>query len=378
MVSRGARLFSGMIHLAWRRRIAAAIACATLLALPVARAADSPQLVFLDNDFAGPGGSDIQSLLPLLHRPDVTLLGLGVVTGDAWRDEEEAHLLRFLEIADARDIPVYAGADMPLRRTRAEMAAYEQRFGRILWKGAWQTAGRHGNHHADEPHFVAPLAEGAPTLRLAHGSAADAMVAAVRAHPHEVTIIAAGPMTDLALAIRADPDLPRMARQLVFMGGLVDTYLSQLHAEQSGGIDYDTDFNMIFDPEAAHIVLTAAWPRITCLGNVTLDTVTTPATLADLARSATPVARYIVKYAEAGTPFWDEIATTVAVQPALVTGDVVADMDVDTAPDSVDYGRVHLWPARIAPSGARPVHVVQSIDSQRFLAEFVDEATRAP
>ncbi len=383
MVLLGARIMfrserSGSDRASGRRLLS--VACFAVLLACTSRpaaAAGTDQLVFLDNDFAGPGGSDIQSLLPLLHRPGVRLLGLGVVTGDAWRDEETAHLLRFLEIADARDVPVHQGAVSPLRRTRAEMLAWEGRYGRLLWKGAWQTTGRHGNRHADDAGFIPPLAEGSPTLRPAPGSAADAMVAAVRAHPHEVTIITAGPMTDLALAIRADPTLPRMAKALVFMGGLVDTFLPQLRAEQNGGIDYYTDFNMLFDPEAAHAVLTAAWPQITCLGNVTLDTVTTPAVIADIARSQTPVAQYIVRYAEAGTPFWDEIATAVAVQPDLVTGDVVAAMDVDTD-QGVDYGRVHLWPQRLAPAGVRAVHVVQSIDGARFLDEFREEAARPP
>ena len=125
-------------------------------------------------------------------------------------------------------------------------------------------------------------------------------------------------------------------------------------------------------------MFTAPWPQITCLGNVTLNTVTTPAIIAAIARSSSPVARYIVRYGEVGTPFWDEIATAVAVQPTLVTGEVVAAMDVDVDENSVDYGRGHLWPLRLAPSGLHPVHLVQSINEARFLADFRDEATRRP
>ena len=53
----------------------------------------------IDNDFSGPGGSDLQTILFFLNNPTNSLLGLTVVTGDDWMDAEAAHLLRFLEIA---------------------------------------------------------------------------------------------------------------------------------------------------------------------------------------------------------------------------------------------------------------------------------------
>ncbi len=355
--------------------------CATLLLLglapsPPARAA-APSLVFFDNDFAGPGGSDIQSLLPLINRDDVQLLGLGVVTGDAWREEECAHLLRFLEIAHQTRIPVYRGAEMPLLRTQAEMRGWEQRYGRILWKGAWN-ARRHGDEHADQPRLIPSMREGQPALQPAAESAMSAMIRLVRAHPHQVTIIAAGPMTDLALAIREAPDLPALARQLVFMGALLDTGMPQLEAEAAHRIDYYTDFNMMFDPEAAHIVLTSPWPRITVLGTVTLTAVTDKALLTRVAASGSAIGAYVARYAEAGTPFWDEMASAVAVEPGLVTRQIVAAMDIDILPGP-DYGRAHVWPPGLAPhQGEQPVHIVQAVDVPRFLDGFVTETGRGP
>ncbi len=349
---------------------------AMILLLAPLPACASPSLVFLDNDFAGPGGSDIQSLLPLVNRADVTLLGLGVVTGDAWREEECAHLLRFLEIAQLGAIPVYRGAEMPLLRTQQEMRAWEQRFGRLLWKGAWNSPPRAGAH-PDQPELVPTMPEGAPSLRPAAESAMAAMIRLVRAHPHQVTIIAAGPMTDLALAIRAAPDLPLLARQLVFMGALLDTGVPQLEAEAAHRIDFYTDFNMIFDPEAAHIVLAAPWPKITALGTVTLTAVTDKALLARVAAGGSAIGDYVARYAEPGTPFWDEMAAAVAVQPELVTRELVGGMDIDTLPGP-DYGRAHVWPLRLAPAGVQPVHIVQAVDVDRFLAGFVSETARGP
>jgi hypothetical protein len=86
--------------------------------------------IFFDNDFLGPGQSNIQSLIPLLRDERVKLMGVGVVTGDAWMTEETAHALRFLEIAKRPDVPIHPGAEMPLMRTQAEMANWEARYGR--------------------------------------------------------------------------------------------------------------------------------------------------------------------------------------------------------------------------------------------------------
>src|ERR1700719_1740379 len=115
--------------LAWVVR-ATIVLMATCPALSAANA-DSASLVYIDNDFLGPGQSNIQSLIPVLRTPGVKVLGIGVVTGDAWLAEETAHVLRFLEIADCVAVPVFAGAQMPLIRTQSEMKAWETRYGAI-------------------------------------------------------------------------------------------------------------------------------------------------------------------------------------------------------------------------------------------------------
>src|SRR5882762_3304760 len=120
-------------RIAWAWRVctavvllAAAPAMSAVKAAPAAAPAEhDPTLIYLDNDFLGPGQSNIQSLIPALRTPGVRLLGIGVVTGDAWLAEETAHVLRFLEIAGRTDIPVLVGAQLPLIRTNAEMKSWE-------------------------------------------------------------------------------------------------------------------------------------------------------------------------------------------------------------------------------------------------------------
>lgn len=352
--------------------LAAGIAVGLGLGTLPARADDAKQLVIMDNDFAGPGATDMQAVLPLLHAPNVTVLGLTVVTGDGWENEESAHLRRLLEIAGRTDIPVVDGAVYPLINTVARMRNWEQRFGTIPWKGAWGGTGSIDTVPAAEPP-VPKLPEGEPTLTASDETAAAFLIRQVHAHPHEVTIIAAGPLTNLALAIRMDPTFAADAKALVFMGALIDTNMMAI----TGNADYASDFNMLFDPEAAHITLTAPWPTVTAVGNVSNGVMMDRGLMDRIVAVKTPLTAYLNTYFTA-LPLWDEMAGAIALDPTLVTKSVDALMDVNIT-DSVDYGRVHVWTAALAPKGMglRPVRIVQAIDTQRFLNGFVKAAQAA-
>ena len=337
-------------------------------------AAEPPKaLVVMGNDFAGPGGTDMQALLPLISDPQVGVLGLTVVTGDGWENEEAAHLLRFLEIAGRADIPVVNGATYPLMRTVPEMKLWEQRFGRIPWHGAWGGLGPIDRAPVQQP-ALPHLDEGLPTTPPAAGLAARHLVKQVHAHPHQVTVIAAGPRTDIALAIRMDPSFAADAKQLVFMGGLIDTAMPSL----TGNADFASDFNLIFDPEAAHIALTAPWPKITAVGDVSNSVTMDRALMDRIAAVKTPLTAYLSKYLNP-LPLWDEMATAVAVDPSLITRSVDAYMDVDVS-GGPDYGRAHVWPEGLAPKdmGVRVVTIVQDIDRTRFIDAFVRAAQWTP
>jgi purine nucleosidase len=83
-----------------------------MLLLPAA--AQTKRKVIIDQDARGPATTDQQSMLMLLQSPDVETLGITIVSGDMWRDEEVAHTLRMLELTGHTDIPVYPGAVYPL------------------------------------------------------------------------------------------------------------------------------------------------------------------------------------------------------------------------------------------------------------------------
>src|SRR6185437_7398500 len=86
----------------------------------------SRRKVIIDEDCSGPGGSNQQAPLVLIQSSQAEVLGITVVSGDQWRDEEVAHMLRLLEIIGRTDIPVVPGAVFPLVRRRGDAQLWQQ------------------------------------------------------------------------------------------------------------------------------------------------------------------------------------------------------------------------------------------------------------
>ena len=147
--------------------------------------ADDRIKVIVDQDARGPGSTDMQSVLMFVQSPQVEVLGITIVSGDLWMDQETLHTLRTLEIAGRTDIPVYKGAVFPLLNSKDETERWEDLYGEHLYKGAW-------NDGMPGPYEHVPLEEGEPTTGPAQGHAANFIVEAVDAHPGEVVVWAGG------------------------------------------------------------------------------------------------------------------------------------------------------------------------------------------
>ena len=210
--------------------------------------------VIINQDCSGPGRQQHADLLVLIQSPKVEVLGITVVSGDQWRDEEVAHTLRLLEIIGRTDIPVVPGAVFPLVRHHEETQLWQERYGKVAYAGAWDARWWH------EPFVVPTLPEGKPTTKPADEDAAHFLIRMVHQFPNEVTIYEGGPMTNLALAISIDPQFPELAQELVFMGGS----LSPQTDDPEFANNPRHEFNFWFDPEAAEIVLRAPWKKIVC------------------------------------------------------------------------------------------------------------------
>src|ERR1700692_1013027 len=157
---------------------------ALLLAVLVAahvQAAEHRRRVIIDQDAYGPAGSNLQAILMLLQARDVEVLGITVVSGDGWRDEEVDQTLRLLEIAERTDVPVIPGARLPLLTTAARTKAWESLYGKLYYKGAWTEAwpgqgGARRTPHPLDPSLVPPSPAGAPHIKAAADTAVNFLI----------------------------------------------------------------------------------------------------------------------------------------------------------------------------------------------------------
>jgi inosine-uridine nucleoside N-ribohydrolase len=299
--------------------------------------------VIVDQDARGPATTDMQSILIFLQSEKFDVLGITTVSGDQWVKEETQRTLRLLEIADRTDVPVVQGAEFPLLNSKEESERWEAQYGKLRYKGCWSDfskrdastppAFREGYH---DPDLVPPLVEGEPQIKPLAGNAAEFMVRMVHKFPGEVVIWAGGPLTNIALALRLDPELATLAKELVLMG-------SGMYAE-SGGIGGDArrEFNWWFDPEAARITVRAPWKKITITPvDVSIKTKLTPEIRAAIAKADTPIAHYLTQYSVESF-MWDELSAAALVDPSIITSqrELYVDVDVDHGPT---YGETLFW-----------------------------------
>jgi len=334
--------------------------------LPALLAAAGKRKVIIDQDAFGPGGPNLQPILMVLQSPDVEVLGITVESGDGWQRENVAHTLRMLERVGRTDVPVIAGATWPLLNTPEATKRWEARHGRLVYKGAWTEAwpaGTVNRRPIHAPEVVPPSPEGAPATAPLAGSAAEFLVRTVRAFPGEVTILALGPQTNIALGVKLDEGFAAAAREIVIMGGSFNPQAADNEFAQEYAHHPRLEFNFRWDPEAAAIVLRAPWRRFTLVPfDPTTRPLFTPAMIAAVRAAPGPVAQYVGRHVE-GFPLWDELAAAVWLEPGLVTRRETLAVGVDTGADGAGYGSTLSWPAAEgAGLGARAADVVFAVD----------------
>jgi purine nucleosidase len=351
-----------------------------LAAMAPAPALAQKRLVLIDQDGSGPGGSNQMAMMVLLQSPQVEVLGITMVTGNAWRDEEAQHTLRMLELIGAPDIPVALGAVFPLVRTQEETRLNAALVGQVAWLGAWgqklstltvpgQDAASPAGRALPGPWQVPPLEEGAPHIKPVAEDAVHFLIREVHAHPHQVTIYAAGPLTDIALAVAIDPHFSDLAQGLVVMGGSLNP--------QTDDPEFATsprhEFNFWFDPEAARIVLRAHWARIDVTTvDVSIKAMFTQAMLDEIAKSPNPAARYIARYSQERYYLWDELAACAWLDPSIITKRRALYMDVDVSHGPA-YGETLTWSEALKPAtDLQLVHAQVDLDLAKFTRMFVD------
>jgi purine nucleosidase len=334
--------------------------------------------VIVDQDARGPGTSDMQAILVFLQSDAFEVLGITTVSGDQWVREETQHVLRLVEIAERTDVPVVQGAEYPLVNSEEESERWEALYGKLEYKGCWTehfAAGRSTifEHFYHPPEIVPPLPEGAPQIKPHPGTAAQFIGDMVRKYPGQVVLWSGAPLTNFALALRLDPEVATLAKELVIMGG-------GIYADK-GGIrvtDARREFNWWFDPEAARIVLRAPWNKVTITPiDISVKTRLSSEIRAEIARAHTPVAQYLTQYSLLGY-MWDEIAGIALMEPSIITAQkqLYVDVDID---HGAGYGNTLFWEAsNIVPPYERLATVQFDLDTERFYRVYIDLMTRPP
>jgi inosine-uridine nucleoside N-ribohydrolase len=347
---------------------------AITVTVPSATTAATPKrLVLIDQDGSGPGGSNQMAMMVLLQSPAVEVLGISMVTGNAWRDNEAQHTMRMLELIGRTDVPVALGAVFPLVRTEQETQLASALVGKVAWLGAWgeNQALQPGPNHAPPPgpFDAQPLIEGAPHTAPIAEDAVHFMIRQVHAHPHQVTIFAAGPLTDIALAIAIDPEFAELTQGLVVMGGSLDpqTDVPEFAASPRH------EFNFWFDPEAARMALRAHWPHIEVTTvDVSIKAMFTEDMLGEIAKSQSPAARYIAAYSQERYFLWDELAACAWLDPSIITQRRKLYMDVDVSHGPA-YGETLTWIEALKPQvDLQRVDAQVDLDLPKFTRMFID------
>jgi len=221
--------------------------------------------VILDMD---PGIDDALAMLLAFHSPELEIIGMSIVSGNVHVSKGVINALRTLEILKVKDLPVYIGQDKPLLRK--------------LETAEWV----HGSDGLGDANI--PM----PSRKPNKGKGVEFIINTIMdSKPNEITLIATGPLTDIATAILIEPELTKRVKELIIMGGAYG-----LTPYGIGNVTQVSEFNVYTDPEAAKIVFESGIP-LTAVGlDVTTDpkAILTKEKYEELASSKSDTAKFAV------------------------------------------------------------------------------------
>ena len=250
--------------------------------------------VLIDCD---PGHDDMVAIMLALASPEIELLGVSTVAGNQTGDKTYSNALRTLTLLGRRDIPVTKGAQRPLLRelTIAPMI--------------------HGVSGLDGADLPEPGFEGDSRHSV------DFIIQTIMGSREPITLVATGPLTNLALALLKEPGLARAVSRIVLMGGAV----------HDSNISPAAEFNIFVDPEAAKIVFGCGAPIVMVGLDVTNKSKLSFADIDEMeswkgrvSRVVAPLLRFFANtnkevFGIDGAPVHDALAVAHLVQPEVIT-----------------------------------------------------------
>jgi purine nucleosidase len=306
--------------------------------------------ILLDCD---PGHDDAIAILLAAGSPAIELAAITTVAGNQSIAKVTRNALAIAELAGL-DVPVAAGATRPLVRP----VEYAPEI--------------HGDSGLDGPELPEP------TRALDPRHAVDVIIEeAMASEPGELTLVPTGPLTNIALAVRREPRIVERVREVIFMGGGVHV----------GNWSATSEFNVVVDPEAAHIVLNEPWP-VTMVGlDATHQALATPEVRAAIAAVGTRAAEvtgqlldfyggaYLASQGFSAPPVHDPLTVAQVIDPGVL-GVVRAPLDVELR------GELTLGMTVADLRGPAPddctTAVALDVDAPRFWGLVTDALARLP
>jgi inosine-uridine nucleoside N-ribohydrolase len=333
----------------------------------------APQKIILDTDFSTIGDDGkVGVMAAQLHAQGVIdLLGITVVAGNQWLNQGVADTLKAVErLGIAGTIGVYAGARYPLVHDYKNVA-----LEKALWGvgGSWY---RRPEPKDDE--LVAPLDGFATTAKVKPQHAVNFIIDTVKKYPREVTLLVIGPMTNIALAIRMNPEIVPLVKRIVYMAGAF---------EVPGNTTPAAEMNVWYDPEAARAVVRQPIEQAFIPLDVTntvpmnkaiFEQITgNPESIITKLLKSSGFARTVQQNPNATSYIYDTLAMAYLVDPSYATdvADMWVDVDLTWGPS---YGRTLGYREQQTPPGnyLQKCKVVRRFDNERFFKLYVDLLTR--
>ncbi|KAL5070762.1 hypothetical protein RYX36_021649 [Vicia faba] len=256
-----------------------------------------PKKIIIDTD---PGIDDAMAIFLALRSPEIQVIGLTTIYGNVYTTLATRNALHLLEVAGRTDIPVAEGSHVTLTKgTKLRIADFV-----------------HGADGLGNQNFPPP--NGKPIEE----SAAEFLVNQAKANPGKVTVVALGPLTNIALAIQMDPEFAKNIGQIVLLGGSFAV---------NGNVNPAAEANIFGDPDAADVVFTSGADILAVGINVTHQVVLSGSDREKLASSKGKFAQYLTGILEVyfsyhcdayntnGVYLHDPTALLAAVDPSLVT-----------------------------------------------------------
>jgi purine nucleosidase len=313
-----------------------------------------PRKIIIDTD---PGQDDAVAILLALASPEeLEVMGIVTVAGNVSLAKTTKNACKVVELSGRTDIPIYAGSDRPIRRPMLVTAEHV-----------------HGPSGLDGPDLPEPLIR----PRDKHG--VDFLVDTLRSNePGAITLCTLGPLTNIAAALAKAPEIARLVKEIVMMGG---AYF------EVGNITPTAEFNIFVDPEAADIVLKSGIPIVMHPLDVTHRALTTKKRLERIAglgnASGAAVAAMLSfsekfdleKYGSEGAPLHDPCVIAYLLKPDLFRGRTINVSIETTGALTLGMTVADYWRITERP---RNVHFIRTLDDEGFYELLTERLGRLP